>query len=128
MQCAMQLDRLPVPIIAQYAMQSMSFAEAGAVIKQARRDAKLSQAELAARLRMSRTTISQVESGTIPELGVRKYVAICEALGLAFAVAPRTAPSWAELQLLNAQRAAEAARLTDQAIADAFSPKRRQRP
>jgi len=123
----MQLDRQPIPAIVQYAMQPMSFAEAGAVIKQARRDAKLSQAELAARLRMSRTTISQVESGTIPELGVRKYVQICESLGLAFAVAPRTAPSWAELQSLNAERAAEAARLADQAIADAFRPKRRQR-
>ena len=41
----------------------MNFTTAGSLIRQSRRQAKLTQADLAKRLGMSRTTISQVETG-----------------------------------------------------------------
>jgi len=56
--------------------------EIGQKIKSARKDRKLSQADLAALLGMSRTTIGQIESGTVGEIGVRKLIRILEALGL----------------------------------------------
>lgn len=103
----------------------MSFAEAGAVVRNARKQAKLSQAEVAKQLGMSRTTVSQIEAGTIPELGIRKYVALCELLGLAFVIGPRTAPSWDELKKQNAEQSNASARATDKAIAQAFTQNRR---
>lgn len=102
----------------------MSFAEVGALVRKARKEAKLSQADVARKLGMSRTTISQVEAGTMPELGVRKYLAICEFLGMAFVVAPRSAPTWEELQQANARNAREAAQATDKAISEAFATRR----
>jgi len=42
----------------------------------------LTQAALAAQLHMSRATISAVENGTVSEIGVRKLMALCTAVGL----------------------------------------------
>lgn len=56
--------------------------EIGQKIKRARKERKLSQAALAALLGMSRTTIGQIESGTVGEIGVRKLIRILETLGL----------------------------------------------
>lgn len=56
--------------------------EIGQQIKQARKQRKLSQAELAQMLGMSRTTIGQIESGTVQEIGVRKLIRILETLKL----------------------------------------------
>ena len=67
----------------------MNFVEAGTLIRNARRQACLTQSELAKRLRMSRATISQLENGVIVELGVRKLAQICERLGLEVTVRPR---------------------------------------
>lgn len=56
--------------------------EIGQQIKQARKQRKLSQAELATMLGMSRTTIGQIENGTVQEIGVRKVIRILETLRL----------------------------------------------
>ncbi|HIJ96670.1 MAG TPA: helix-turn-helix transcriptional regulator [Desulfuromonadales bacterium] len=54
----------------------------GEHIRQVRKKNKLSQTELARILGMSRTTIGQIESGTVREIGVRKLIRILEYLGL----------------------------------------------
>ena len=70
----------------------MNFEEAGSLIRTARRQAKITQADLAKRLGMSRATISQLETGVISELGVRKLSQICDRLGLEVTVQRRLAP------------------------------------
>lgn len=54
----------------------------GQKIRHARKHRKLTQTELATRLGMSRTTIGQIENGTIREIGTRKLIRILEVLGL----------------------------------------------
>lgn len=54
----------------------------GQQIRQTRKKRKISQAELAKALGMSRTTIGQIENGTVQEIGVRKLIRIFEFLGL----------------------------------------------
>ena len=54
----------------------------GLVIKQARKSRKITQDALATQLRMSRATISGIEKGTLSEIGIRKVLSICDALGL----------------------------------------------
>lgn len=50
-------------------------------------------------LGMSRTTLSRIENGTIPEIGIRKVMALCEALGLELIVRPKQArPTLQQLQ------------------------------
>jgi transcriptional regulator with XRE-family HTH domain len=70
----------------------MNLAEAGTIIREARKQAGLTQGALARRLGMDRGTISKMETGSIPEIGVRKYLAVCDALGLEFTVGRRGAP------------------------------------
>ena len=55
----------------------------GQQIRNNRKKRKISQAELAKALGMSRTTIGQIENGTVQEIGVRKLIRILEFLGLA---------------------------------------------
>jgi transcriptional regulator with XRE-family HTH domain len=64
----------------------------GEHIRQERRKRKLSQADLAGILGMSRTTIGQIENGTVQEIGVRKLIRILEFLGLELRVRPLGAP------------------------------------
>ena len=64
----------------------------GKQIKQARKNRKVSQAELAKSLGMSRTTIGQIENGSIQELGVRKLIRVLEFLGLELHVRPAGRP------------------------------------
>jgi HTH-type transcriptional regulator / antitoxin HipB len=64
----------------------MDFLELGEAIRRARKQRALSQGQLAATLAMSRATISAIENGTITEIGVRKLVALCGALGLRLSV------------------------------------------
>ena len=64
----------------------------GEQIKQARKSRKVSQAELAKALGMSRTTIGQIENGSIQELGVRKLIRVLEFLGLELHVRPAGRP------------------------------------
>ena len=77
----------------------MHFGEIGAAIRSARKASGRTQAELAAALGMSRATVSAIENGTVPEIGVRKLMALAAALGLELSVGPRRGrPTLAELR------------------------------
>ena len=64
----------------------------GKEIQQARKSRKVSQAELAKALGMSRTTIGQIENGTVSEIGIRKLIRVLEFLGLELRVRPAGRP------------------------------------
>jgi len=66
--------------------------EIGKHIRTARKKNKISQAELARALGMSRTTIGQIENGTVQEIGVRKLIRILEYLNLELRVRPEGKP------------------------------------
>jgi DNA-binding XRE family transcriptional regulator len=67
----------------------MTLAELGPLLKQARREARLSQEELAKPLGMSRATISAIESGRCEEIGFVKLAALLDLVGLEVVVTPR---------------------------------------
>lgn len=67
----------------------MTLAEIAPLLKQARREAGLSQAQLASPLGMSRATISALEGGRCEEIGFQKLLALLERVGLEIIVAPR---------------------------------------
>lgn len=72
----------------------------GTTIREARRSARRTQADLAASLGMSRATISAIENGTIQEIGVRKLAALCAAIGLDIHVSPqRPRPTLQQLRM-----------------------------
>ncbi len=56
--------------------------EIGKQIRLERKKRKLSQSRLGELLGMSRTTIGQIENGTVQDVGVRKLIRILEVLGL----------------------------------------------
>ena len=64
----------------------MNVQQIGAALRDARKARGRSQQELAKTLRMSRATISAIENGTVSEIGVRKLMALCAALGLSISV------------------------------------------
>ncbi len=64
----------------------------GSEIRQARKERKLSQEHVAKALGMSRTTIGQIENGTVQDVGVRKLVRLLEFLGLELRVRPSGEP------------------------------------
>ena len=64
----------------------------GSEIRTARKFRRLSQADLAKGLGMSRSTISQIESGTVQEIGVRKLIRILDSLGLEIRIRPAASP------------------------------------
>lgn len=66
--------------------------EIGKNIRQARKSRKITQAEMAKALGMSRTTIGQIENGTVQEIGVRKLIRMLEFLGLEIRVRPAGRP------------------------------------
>ena len=66
--------------------------EIGAQIRQARKSRHLTQAALAAALRMSRTTVGQIEQGTVQDIGIRKVIRLLEYLGLTLQVRPKGRP------------------------------------
>ncbi|ABL01396.1 transcriptional regulator, XRE family (plasmid) [Pelobacter propionicus DSM 2379] len=66
--------------------------ELGKKIREERKHRKLSQAQVAAALGMSRTTISQIEMGTVQDIGVRKLIRVLEYLGLELQVRAAGAP------------------------------------
>ena len=77
----------------------MSLQEFGNQIREARRKRRISQAELASRLRMSRATISGIERGAVSEIGIVKFMALCAMLDLELTMtARRGRPTLAELQ------------------------------
>lgn len=67
----------------------MILADLGPLLRQARREARLSQVQLAKPLGMSRATISAIESGRCEEIGVAKLAALLDLVGLEMVVAPR---------------------------------------
>lgn len=96
----------------------MNFAEAGDLIRSARRKTGMTQADLAARLGMSRATISRIENGVIEELGVRKLAQLCDKLGLEITVhTRRTAPTLHETYARNKAEREAAFRETDAVLA-----------
>ena len=64
----------------------------GTRIREARKGLGLTQADLAAELGISRTTLSLLEAGRIQELGIRKVIRILDRLGLELATRPAGAP------------------------------------
>ncbi len=56
--------------------------EMGEQIREARKKRHVSQAEVANALGMSRTTIGQIENGTVQEIGVRKLIRVLEFFNL----------------------------------------------
>jgi len=81
----------------------------GETLRNARRTAGRSQAELASQLGMSRATISGIENGTINEIGVRKLLALCAALGLELIAAPKNRrPTLQELREEQRERSIRA--------------------
>lgn len=64
----------------------------GTEIRCERKRRKISQNKIAQDLKMSRATISQIELGTVQEVGVRKLIRILEYLGLELRVRPAGAP------------------------------------
>jgi len=81
----------------------MDLREIGRLICVARKGKKLSQTSLAQQLGMSRATISGIENGTVPEIGIRKILAICAALGLELLAQERSKRPTLQ-QLLQEQR------------------------
>lgn len=66
--------------------------EIGRQIKLARKSRKITQAELGSALGMSRTTIGQIERGTVQDIGVRKLIRVLQFLGLEMRVRPAGRP------------------------------------
>lgn len=64
----------------------------GEEIRKKRKQKKITQEKIAKDLGMSRATISQIESGTVQEIGVRKLIRILEYLELELQVRPAGAP------------------------------------
>jgi len=64
----------------------------GDKIKKERKRQKISQEKLAQALGMSRATISQIESGTVQDIGVRKLIRILDYLGLELRVRAAGSP------------------------------------
>lgn len=60
----------------------------GEKIRIARKQRNLTQTDLSNMLGMSRATLSGIENGTITEVGIRKVIALCSALGLELTVQP----------------------------------------
>ena len=67
----------------------MTLADLGPLLRQARREAKLSQEQLAKPLGMSRATISAIESGRCEEIGFAKLASLLDLVGLEVVVTPR---------------------------------------
>jgi transcriptional regulator with XRE-family HTH domain len=79
--------------------------EIGQIILHARKNQKLSQQQLASQLGMSRATLSALENGTIAEIGIRKIMAICAALGLELMVQQKVSRPTLQQLIKEQQRA-----------------------
>jgi transcriptional regulator with XRE-family HTH domain len=70
----------------------MKLSEIGAEIASARKSKRLSQTELGRVAGLARQTISALERGVIPDLGVQKLVRVLEVLDLDLFVRPMGHP------------------------------------
>jgi transcriptional regulator with XRE-family HTH domain len=75
----------------------------GKQIRHARKSRKITQADLARAMGMSRTTIGQIENATVQDIGVRKLIRVLEFLGLELRV--RSAGSLPTLEELREEEA-----------------------
>ena len=66
--------------------------EIGTNIRNSRAGRRITQQQLAQALGMSRTTIGQIENGTVQEIGIRKLIRILEFLDLELRVRPMGKP------------------------------------
>jgi transcriptional regulator with XRE-family HTH domain len=66
----------------------MNLTELGAEVARARKEKRLSQTALGDAAGLARQTISALERGAIPDLGVQKLVRVFEVLGLELLVRP----------------------------------------
>lgn len=74
----------------------------GSRMRQARKEKKLTQAQLAAMVGISRKTLGQIETGTVADIGIRKVERVLELLGLELTVRSAGAPpTLEELQREN---------------------------
>lgn len=64
----------------------MNIEELGKTIQTARLNKGISQAELSAAVRIARPTLSKLENGKLPELGMSKVMQICDQLGMEITV------------------------------------------
>lgn len=64
----------------------------GQELRNERKRRTISQEKMAKDLGMSRSTISQIESGTVQDIGVRKLIRMLEYLGLELRVRPAGMP------------------------------------
>jgi len=94
----------------------MDFQEYGTLIRSYRKKAHLTQRQLADELKMSRATISFIETGTVTEIGVRKLSRLCARIGLAVQIVPQQAPSFSDVQREQARQRAEALRQTTEIL------------
>lgn len=66
--------------------------ELGNAIREVRRGKGLTQAQVAAAAGIGRTSLIQLESGTIRDIGIRKVIRLLDYLGLELTVRPVGAP------------------------------------
>jgi transcriptional regulator with XRE-family HTH domain len=71
----------------------MNLADLGRSVAAARRARRLSQTELGRAAGLSRQTISELERGVVPDLGVRKVARVLEVLELELLVRPEGHPA-----------------------------------
>lgn len=64
----------------------------GRSIREARKSQKVTQAEAAKAAGIGRSTLSQIENGTIQDIGIRKVIRVLDFLGLELTVRPKGAP------------------------------------
>ena len=81
----------------------MDLLEIGQLIRKTRKNRKLSQGDLGQQLGMSRATISGIENATVHEIGIRKVLCICAALGLELVAQEKTKRPTLQ-QLMREQR------------------------
>jgi transcriptional regulator with XRE-family HTH domain len=88
----------------------MNIIEIGALIRDQRKKARLSQQELAGQLGMNRSTISLLETGNVFEIGLQKVLRICMVLKLEVVVRPYQAPAWDDANRRREEEVAQALR------------------
>ena len=64
----------------------------GRAIREERKMRRLTQGKIAAAAGISRATLSQIENGSIQEIGIRKVMRVLDCLDLELTTRPRGAP------------------------------------
>ncbi|MFA4917305.1 MAG: helix-turn-helix transcriptional regulator [Syntrophales bacterium] len=64
----------------------------GSAIREARRRQKMTQSALANATGIGRSTLSQIENGSVTDIGIRKIIRVLDYLGLELTTRPQGAP------------------------------------